>query len=403
MRVTGIIAEYNPFHKGHEYHLKEARRQTGADFLFVVMGGNFMQRGEPALVDKFARTEMALRCGADLVAELPTPFATGSAEYFAKGAIELLHASGVVHALCFGSEAGNLDLIKTAAHILAEEPPVYQNVLKDKMKAGCSFPAAREQALTACLHLPCSETQDFFSSPNNILGMEYLKALFLKNSSIAPYTIRRKGSYHGELPSPLAFSCCSEKEPVSSFASASDVRRILKNPEKTDCWKLLAPHLPEATLSILRSQERFVDLEDFAAVLHYRLLTASSPFDFSGYLDVSQDLSRRIFSLRHQFSGYNQFIDLVKTKQYTRTRIARALLHILLDIRTEEVDLPREIRILGFKKSASPLLKELKKKSALPLITKITDKELFAKEILCSNLYHLGRPYHELSHPLVIL
>lgn len=402
MQVTGIIAEYNPFHKGHEYHLKEARRQTGADFLFVVMGGNFMQRGEPSLVDKFARTKMALLGGADLVAELPTPFATGSAEFFARGAIELLHSSGIVHTLCFGSEAGNLDLMKTTARILVEEPPVYQKVLKEKMKAGCSFPAAREQAINACLHLALPETQEFFSSPNNILGIEYLKALFKKNSRITPYTILRKGSYHGESFS-QALSCSSKKEPDSSFASASDVRKILKNSNREDCWKLLTPHLPETTLSILKSQERFVDLEDFASALHYRLLTASSPLDFSVYLDVTPDLSRRIFSLRHQFSGYNQFINLVKTRQYTRTRIARSLLHILLGISAEETELPRAIRILGFKKSAAPLLKELQEKSTLPLVTKATDQELFSREIFYSNLYHLGYPYHELSRPLIIL
>ncbi|MFQ9151713.1 MAG: nucleotidyltransferase family protein [Blautia sp.] len=172
MKVTGIIAEYNPFHQGHAYHLSRARELTGADRILVVMGGNFMQRGEPAIIDKYTRTEMALRNGADLVLELPAASATGSAEYFAEGAVELLDASGVVNELCFGSELGELEPLEKAAELLLEEPEDYQELLRTELKKGKTFPEARETALSAFL-----PEQSLLASPNNILAIEYIKAL----------------------------------------------------------------------------------------------------------------------------------------------------------------------------------------------------------------------------------
>ena len=165
MKVTGIIAEYNPFHQGHAYHLARARELTGADRLLVVMGGNFMQRGEPAIVDKYARAEMALKNGADLVLELPAAAATGSAEYFAEGAVELLDASGVVDALCFGSELGKLAPLEKAAALLLEEPEEYRQLLREELKRGKNFPEAREIALSAFF-----PERELLSAPNNILA-----------------------------------------------------------------------------------------------------------------------------------------------------------------------------------------------------------------------------------------
>ncbi len=192
MKVTGIIAEYNPFHQGHAYHLARARELTGADRLLVVMGGNFMQRGEPAIVDKYARAEMALKNGADLVLELPAAAATGSAEYFAEGAVELLDVSGVVDALCFGSELGKLAPLEKAAALLLEEPEEYRQLLREELKRGKNFPEARETALSAFF-----PERELLSAPNNILAIEYLKALKRRKSSIEAVTIPRLGNYHG--------------------------------------------------------------------------------------------------------------------------------------------------------------------------------------------------------------
>ena len=412
MKVTGIIAEYNPFHQGHAYHLSRARELTGADRVLVVMGGNFMQRGEPAIIDKYTRTEMALRNGADLVLELPAASATGSAEYFAEGAVELLDASGVVNELCFGSELGELEPLEKAAELLLEEPEDYQELLRAELKKGKTFPEARETALSAFL-----PEQSLLASPNNILAIEYIKALKRRKSSIRPLTIQRLGSYHGEDGQPAGAPHTVSGNLPESFASASTIRCQLHTLEKqivTSCEQpafgslmtALAKELPSSSFGLLKDvllADRLVQAEDFSLPLHYRLMQAKEPLEFSVYLDVSEELSRRIYSLRQEFTGWNAFLDLVRTRQYTRSRVSRALLHILLDIRQEEVLPPTHLRVLGFRREASDLLSEIKKKSRLPLITKAAGHPELSEEIRISSLYHLGNSYNELSRPLVIL
>ena len=330
MKVTGIIAEYNPFHQGHAYHLARARELTGADRLLVVMGGNFMQRGEPAIVDKYARAEMALKNGADLVLELPAAAATGSAEYFAEGAVELLDASGVVDALCFGSELGKLAPLEKAAALLLEEPEEYRQRLREELKRGKNFPEAREIALSAF----------FLSAPNNILAIEYLKALKRRKSSIEALTIPRLGNYHGNDSGQVPQGTDSS-ESVSSgaapaletsslrFASASEIRRQLyaleellqKSPDQPGSWQSLmadlADELPPSSFALLKDTllaAHFVRAEDFALPLHYRLMQAKDSLEFAAYLDVSEELSRRIYSLRQDFTGWDAFVDLVRTR-----------------------------------------------------------------------------------------
>ena len=412
MKVTGIIAEYNPFHQGHAYHLSRARELTGADRILVVMGGNFMQRGEPAIIDKYTRTEMALRNGADLVLELPAASATGSAEYFAEGAVELLDASGVVTELCFGSELGELEPLEKAAELLLEEPEDYQELLRAELKKGRTFPEARETALSAFL-----PEQNLLASPNNILAIEYIKALKRRKSPIRPLTIQRLGNYHGEDGQPDGTLRTVSGNFPESFASASTIRCQLHTLEKqieTSCEQLsfvslmtaLAKELPHSSFGLLKDvllADHLVQAEDFSLPLHYRLMQAKEPLEFSVYLDVSEELSRRIYSLRQEFTGWNAFLDLVRTRQYTRSRVSRALLHILLDIRQEEVLPPTHLRVLGFRREASDLLSEIKKKSRLPLITKAAGHPELSEEIRISSLYHLGNSYNELSRPLVIL
>lgn len=412
MKVTGIIAEYNPFHQGHAYHLSRARELTGANRILVVMGGNFMQRGEPAIIDKYTRTEMALRNGADLVLELPAASATGSAEYFAEGAVELLDASGVVNELCFGSELGELEPLEKAAELLLEEPEDYQELLRAELKKGKTFPEARETALSAFL-----PEQSLLASPNNILAIEYIKALKRRKSSIRPLTIQRLGSYHGEDGQSAGAPHTVFGNLPESFASASTIRCQLHTLEKqivTSCEQpafgslmtALAKELPSSSFGLLKDvllADRLVQAEDFSLPLHYRLMQAKEPLEFSVYLDVSEELSRRIYSLRQEFTGWNVFLDLVRTRQYTRSRVSRALLHILLDIRQEEVLPPTHLRVLGFRREASDLLSEIKKKSRLPLITKAAGHPELSEEIRISSLYHLGNSYNELSRSLVIL
>lgn len=412
MKVTGIIAEYNPFHQGHAYHLSRARELTGADRILVVMGGNFMQRGEPAIIDKYIRTEMALRNGADLVLELPAASATGSAEYFAEGAVELLDASGVVTELCFGSELGELEPLEKAAELLLEEPEAYQELLRTELKKGRTFPEARETALSSFL-----PKKSLLASPNNILAIEYIKALKRRKSPIQPLTIQRLGNYHGEDGQPDGTPRTVSGNLPESFASASTIRcqlHTLKKQIETSCEQpafvslmtALTKELPPSSFGLLKDvllADHLVQAEDFSLPLHYRLMQAKEPLEFSVYLDVSEELSRRIYSLRQEFTGWNAFLDLVRTRQYTRSRVSRALLHILLDIRQEEVLPPTHLRVLGFRREASDLLSEIKKKSRLPLITKAAGHPELSEEIRISSLYYLGNSYNELSRPLVIL
>lgn len=224
-KTVGIIAEYNPFHNGHAYQIREVRKQSGADYIIIVMSGDFVQRGRPALLDKYARARLALLGGADLVLELPCAAASGSAARFAQEAVRILDRLGVVQELWFGSEAGELAPLLEAAAVLAEEPPHFRNALRQSLRQGNSYPLARQKALEACsadgekLAAP-----ELLCLPNNILGIEYCTALKRLRSSVLPRTLKRVGSgYH-------------DRQASGSFASASALRLAVKtgNPEEAE-------------------------------------------------------------------------------------------------------------------------------------------------------------------------
>lgn len=412
MKVVGLVTEYNPFHNGHRYHLEQAKKKTGAGFGVVVMSGNFLQRGEPAILDKFARAEMALACGADLVLEIPAYFACGSAEYFALGAVSLLDSLGIVDAVCFGSECGDIQVLDEIAEVLAEEPSLYKNTLKVLLSEGKSFPAAREEALISCLTaLHGSEKEDCVSlwkdvldSPNNILGIEYLKALKKLNSNMQPVTIERISSgYHDpSLHTGISSATAIRRVILEERRKLPDAENI-SNPGKPrldrdfECVSgsfaadPIRGQVPNEVYAILqRESNRTFPIKsaDFSQVLHYRLLSVKDWQELAQFFDVSEDLAKRICNLRNSYEGLEDFIARLKTRQFTETRIRRALMHILLGIKEDAV---REsvisangacyIRVLGFHKNASVLLTEIKKKSRLPIITKMAD----ASELLESS------------------
>lgn len=376
MIVNGIVAEYNPFHKGHQYQLEDARRATGADYTVVVMSGNFVQRGAPAIIDKYTRTKMALSCGADLVLELPVYYACASAEYFAEGAVSLLDQLGAVDHLCFGSEEGSTDNLDVIARILAEEPEEYTMVLRDNLRKGLSFPTARMQALIT-YDESLKEKEALLASPNNILGVEYLKTLYKRNSSMKPYTTPRQGAGYHDIDS------------ESQLASATAIRRLMtgQHTNPSSDIHLTAEHIPEEALGILHNEHRdslashsFITENAFSAQLHYKLLSEAS-HGFTKYLDVSGDISDRINKHLYDFESFAQFTDLLKTKDTTHTRLSRCLLHILLGITNEHMTEYRSLgfvpyaKVLGFRKEAAPLLNTIKKNSKIPLITKLADSE----------------------------
>lgn len=372
MKVTGIIAEYNPFHNGHLYQIQQVREKQQADYIVVVMSGDFMQRGTPALCNKYARAKMALSCGADLVLELPTLWATASAEYFAAAGIALLDQLGVTDSVCFGAECDELSLLTRIADILAVEPGDYQRILSDELKKGISFPAARKHALLAYLNRSAfpdknSSSHPFeqlLDTPNNILAIEYLKALRLRNSAMTAYPLLRQGSgYHDT--------------DLNKMASASAIRSALRKGNE----HLPADVMPDASYAILMEYARsksFLDADSLSSYLNYKLLMQCED-GYEVFADCGRDLSNRIGNYLPQYRTFSGFCDLLKNKALTHTRISRALLHILLDIRREDytdgllADYTPYARILGFRKDSAALLSACKKQSSIPLITKLAD------------------------------
>lgn len=433
MKVNGIIAEYNPFHNGHRYHLEESRRLTGADYTVVVMSGDFVQRGAPALADKHVRTRMALLGGADLVLELPVLYAAASSEFFAAGAVALLDKLGAVTHLCFGSECGDTALLRQIAAFLAEEPAGYRAELMRLLKQGLSYPGARAGALAAqsgreiCgkgslssrLPLP-QECERILSSPNNILGIDYIKEIIRRKSSITPVTVKRIGAgYHDPL-TPEIPETADASAPISALA----IRRIIWEGSSPDS---LLPFMPEEAVGLLAeclSRNASPDPDAFSGILYYKLLLEKNT-GYDKYLDVSGDLSNRIRNKLNAFTGFGSFCSLLKTKEITHARISRCLLHILLDIKKEDMLLGRTLdyvpyaRVLGFRRAAEPLLGAVKAHCTVPVITRLADVKkslpeeadrLLKLDILAGEIYRgvvcggTGRPAPgEFSMPVIVL
>lgn len=388
MKTVGIIAEYNPFHNGHAYHIRKARELTHADYCVVVMSGDFVQRGAPAVMDKYLRAECALRNGADLVLELPACYSISSAEHFARSSVALLDKLGVIDSLCFGSECGDIQVLTEFAKALLAEGPVFKKTLDQEIRLGHTYPQARNTALEASAPQLTSHI-NVLTSPNNILGIEYCKALLFWESAIVPYTIKRAGSsYH-------------DNSLDTGYCSALAIRESLR---QADNAEELARQIPAASLKLLRdaylkSYPIFTD--DFSLLLQHSLL-AGEDTGFTAYSDIDRELSDRIVKLLPKYSDFRSFCDLLKSKNRTYVRISRSLLHILLDIRKESLQQYGKegwifyARMLGFRESAAPLLSAIKKNAGIPLLSKLADAEkqlaptglsMLEKDIYASHIY----------------
>lgn len=385
MKTVGVIAEYNPFHNGHKYHLKKVKELTGADFCIVVMSGDFVQRGTPALIDKYSRTKMALLNGADLVFELPAYYAVSSAENFAAGAIALLDRLGTVDAICFGSESGDISVLSSFAQVLSEESSDFSEALRQNLKDGLSYPVARNNALTF-VHKELSAYIDVLTSPNNILGIEYLKALLRRKSSITPLTNLRVGNdYH-------------DTRLLQNKSSAIAIRQSL---ERMDNLLLIASQVPTSVFQIL--EEHFhvnypIYQQDISLLLKYKLLLCQEK-GYTDFVDVTEDLSDKIQKNLELYTGCQDFCELLKSKDMTYTRISRCLLHILLDIKKESLkqfiadDYVYYARLLGLRQGCSELLSAIKLNASIPIISKLADAETLlsgsssAMELLNSDIF----------------
>ena len=322
MKIAGIIAEYNPFHNGHAWQIDELKKRYGADFVIVVMSGDFVQRGGPALLPKQVRARMALAGGADLILELPVAMASASAEYFAGGGVEIMDRLGCIDVLCFGTEADEelLPQMKKAAGLLLDEPPVFSRTLQEELKKGRSFPRARQTALTAALSQNGGNAKEgdtsWLSSPNNILALEYIKALSRRGSRICPLPIRRKGAGDNDMT-------LSE----DGFSSASAIRSLIETGADQDS---LNHQLPSESLLLLKESlhsKAWLCDADLDLLLHASLLGKSED-ELAACFDLSRDLARRIRRELPFYEGFSQFAHRVKTSQITLTRVRRALTHI---------------------------------------------------------------------------
>ena len=411
MKTVGLITEYNPFHNGHAYHIEKAKMLTGADRVIVVMSGDFVQRGAPAVMPKHLRAKSALLSGASLIIELPVCFATGSAEYFAQGSICLLNQLGCIDSICFGSECGDLHLLKEIAQILADEPIEYQTALKQALKEGASFPAARQEAL----NIYSDKYSEILASPNNILGIEYLKALAKIHSKMEPFTIKRIGAGYHDMNIDGQFS--------SATAIRSDIYQLADVNSSSESLPLthIQTQVPSSCHELMKKnyQTRYpVKADDFSLLLKAKLLSETAG-SLSHYLDMSPELANRILRLRNDYLSFEQFCDLLKTKELTRSRISRSFIHVLLGITNDWLTAMKApapyARILGFRRDHADLLGILKRTSDIPLITSParavladTAYQMLELDIYASNLYEsvitdlYGTPFHnELTKQII--
>lgn len=374
MKTAAIIAEYNPFHKGHEYHIRKTREITGADYVIAVMSGDFVQRGEPAFVDKYYRTGMALGGGADLVIELPVIYAAASAEFFATAGVKLLDMLSCVDYLSFGSEWAYISDYEPYVNLFTREDESYKSLLRNYLKDGCSFPLARSRAAARVLSgmnshtVSGADTDRFLKEPNHILGIEYLKALKKLQSDIRPVVVKREGSaYHdlkldGEYPSASAIrhALINTQGTLSGQADDSYISDLF--------FKRIKTALGENTEALLNTSfnKGFICWNDLMPLLDYEILM--------NYKDKSTEKRGEFFNrIRRLYSGgmrFDQLLNTLHVKNRTDSAIKRELLHILLQTNEpHEVYVPYA-RVLGFKKTAAPLMKKIRDHSRIPLIQK---------------------------------
>lgn len=367
MKILGIVTEYNPFHNGHKYHIEKSKELTGSDAVVAVMSGNFMQRGEPAIMDKWTRAASAVSSGVDLVIELPTVFALNSAEYFGYGACYILNHLGVIDSLVFGSEDGNIDAVKNISHLLMNSKEDISKIIAKHMSDGHSFPKAREMAI---VELNTDNNDLNLSKPNNILGIEYFKALLHLNSKIQVDTVKRISSDY------------NDQNLKSEISSATAIRKhILGNGVLDE----LKSNVPPATFEALSNANKYVSIDDLSLIL-ISIIRRSNPEEIAMIHDVSEGLENKILFEANNTDDINELIERLKSKRYTRTRIQRILLKILLNIKDDYIGKSFELspsyaRILAFNDKGREIIKLAKKGSKLPIITNLDRLENYPDEV----------------------
>lgn len=390
-KVLGVIGEYNPFHNGHLYHIAKSKQETGADFVVCVISGNFVQRGDTSIVNKWAKAKMALAGGADLVLELPTVYSISSAENFAEGAIKILNSLKIVDTISFGMEADDLAILNNIANVLYTEPKEYTTMLVHELQKGNSFPKARENALMMYLN-DIKKYANVLSGSNNILGIEYLKALKKTKSHMMPVGIKRQKVLY------------NDEYMVDEFASATAIRKMLKTRQFDDMRKAM----PKSSYRILGEELKqghyVIDLSKFEKEIIYALRKMSQE-EIANLPDVSEGLDTSLKSGANSCNTLEELINIVKSKRFTQTRIQRILLYALLGIDKKQMNTAKRIdpyiRVLGFNENGKQLISEvLRTNPKLPVITSVKKymdtvtnknlKEMLSRDIFATNVYTIG-------------
>ena len=393
-KVVGIIAEYNPFHNGHLYHLLQAKDLAQADYVVAVISGNFTQRGDTSIVDKWTKAYMAICGGCDLVLELPTVYSVSSAENFASGAVKILDSLKIVDSIAFGAEASDLATLNNIANVLFQEPRGYTNILTHELQKGISFPSARENAILMYLN-DIKRYANILNSPNNILAIEYLKAMKMQKSNMNPIMVKRSKVYY------------NDDRIVDDFASATAIRKLIKRREYEDLRKVV----PRSTYKILSRQIRdgniVLGLENFEKEIIYTLRKMSIR-EIANLPDVSEGLENLIKNSADNCNDMSKLIANIKSKRYTQTRIQRILLYALLGIDKKMMEDSKKVtpyvRVLGFTNKGKELISEINKRNPkINMITSVkkfieknnkpsnrTIMQMLQKDIFATDVYTLG-------------
>lgn len=364
MSTLGIVAEFNPFHNGHLHLIKESRKKNHVSSIICVISGNFMQRGEIAICNKWVRAEMALKAGADLVIELPFCFAVRSAYHFARGSIELLHRTGIVSHLAFGSESGNLEILQSISELVASEPKQYKELLKKHLSQGLSFPAARSKTIQSLSASKDYDIENVLLQANNILAIEYLRVILNESIPIKPFTITRIGSSY-------------DSNDISSYASAKAIRTALSNQQIDK----ISSSMPVTSLSLLKQEIKaghapvFIDSLEQLMLFKLRMTSLQK---LRNIYEINEGLEHKIQQAALSSSNLKELTQNIKSKRYSLTRINRILLYTLFDLTSTQIKVfdeygPLYLHILGFSAQGQKLLQEIKNKSTLPILNRGSD------------------------------
>lgn len=389
--VVGIIAEYNPFHNGHAYHLAKSKELAKADYVIAVVSGNFVQRGNVSLINKWDKANMALAEGVDLVIELPTVYSISSAENFAYGAIKILNSLSIVDYVAFGTELDDINVLDRCADILYKEPQKFVNLLNHELSKGLSFPKARENALLMYLN-DIRTYSNVLSSPNNILAIEYLKALKKIRSHISPISIKRKNAGYNDL------------EITNNFASATAIRKKIIDNKPAGLSKLMPANSYRILYNSIQKGHFVKDITSFEKEILY-VLRKMSIKEIANLPDVSEGLEHSIKNAANSCNTIEEFMNIIKTKRYTNTRIQRILLYALLGITKEDIKnstkVQSYIRVLGMNKKGKDLISVISHSNpSLNIITSVkkymdsnpnkTLQNMLNIDINATNTYTLG-------------